>query len=78
VMPGMGGRDLAQRVAALRPEVRVLYVSGYTRDAALQEEMARGGSEIAFLEKPYTPLLLARRVRETLDAPARRRAAARA
>ncbi|MGE5179165.1 MAG: ATP-binding protein [Bacteroidota bacterium] len=76
VMPGMGGRDLAQRAAALRPEIRVLYVSGYTRDAVLREEIE--GSEIAFLDKPYTPLLLARRVRETLDAPARRRTAARA
>jgi two-component system cell cycle sensor histidine kinase/response regulator CckA len=76
VMPGMGGRDLAQRVAALRPEVRVLYVSGYTRDTVLREEIE--GAEIEFLDKPYTPLLLARRVRETLDAPGRRRTATRA
>jgi two-component system cell cycle sensor histidine kinase/response regulator CckA len=71
VMPGMGGRELAERVAATRPDLPVLFVSGYTRDAVLREEIE--GAEIAFLEKPYTALVLARRVRETLDA--RKRAA---
>jgi two-component system cell cycle sensor histidine kinase/response regulator CckA len=66
VMPGMGGRELAERVAATRPDLPVLFVSGYTRDAVLREEIE--GAEIAFLEKPYTALVLARRVRETLDA----------
>jgi len=66
VMPGMGGRELAERIAMTRPGLPVLYVSGYTRDAVLREEIEE--AEIAFLEKPYTALVLARRVRETLDA----------
>jgi PAS domain S-box-containing protein len=68
VMPGMGGRELAERIAGRHPETRVLFVSGYTRDLVLREEIE--GAEVAFLEKPYTPLALARRVRETLDAGA--------
>ncbi|HYJ33522.1 MAG TPA: ATP-binding protein [Candidatus Binatia bacterium] len=70
VMPGMGGRELAGRITAERPDLPVLYVSGYTRDAVLREAIsgAADGSGIAFLEKPYTALILARRVRETLDA----------
>jgi two-component system cell cycle sensor histidine kinase/response regulator CckA len=69
VMPGMGGRELAERACANRPELRVLYVSGYPKDSVLREEIEE--AEIAFLEKPYTPLVLARRVREALNAPPR-------
>jgi PAS domain S-box-containing protein len=69
VMPGMGGRELAERACADRPHLRVLFVSGYTKDSVLREGIE--GAEIAFLEKPYTPLVLARRVRETLDGPVR-------
>ena len=65
VMPGMSGRELAERITATLPELPVLYVSGYTRDAVLREEIA--GAGIAFLEKPFTAMMLARRVRETLD-----------
>jgi two-component system cell cycle sensor histidine kinase/response regulator CckA len=76
VMPEMGGRELAERVALKNREIRVLFVSGYTKDAVLREGIE--GSELAFLGKPYTPIILARRVRETLDGapamtPARRR-----
>ncbi len=66
VMPEMGGRELAERVALRNPEVRVLFVSGYTKDSVLREGIEE--SELAFLGKPYTPIGLARRVRETLDA----------
>ncbi len=69
VMPGMGGRELAERACAERPNLRVLFVSGYTKDSVLREGIE--GAEIAFLEKPYTPLVLAQRVRETLDGPVR-------
>jgi FixJ family two-component response regulator len=59
VMPAMGGRELAERLTALRPGVRVLFVSGYTGDAALP----RG---CHFLGKPFTQATLARKVREVL------------
>ena len=69
VMPEMGGRELASRLLALHPETRVLYVSGYTEDALLRHGMREG--EVTFLQKPFTPDSLARKVREVLDAPAR-------
>ncbi len=66
VMPEMGGRELAERVREICPGLPILFVSGYTRDSALAK-----GSEAAgfhFLEKPYTQLTFARKVREILDA----------
>jgi FixJ family two-component response regulator len=66
-MPGASGRDLARRLAETRPEVRVLYVSGYTDDAIVHHGMLEPG--IAFLQKPFTPSALARKVRGVLDAP---------
>jgi len=66
VMPGMNGRELAGRVTVLRPEMKVLYASGYTDDAILRHGVLDAGSP--FLSKPYTPTELKRRVREVLDA----------
>jgi CheY-like chemotaxis protein len=66
VMPGMSGRDLAQHLASVRPETKVLYVSGYTDDAIVQHGVLEPG--IAFLQKPFTPQGLARKLREILDA----------
>jgi PAS domain S-box-containing protein len=65
VMPGMGGPSLARAARALRPGLRVLYMSGYTDD----ELMQRGVSleALAFLPKPFTPAELQRKVRETLS-----------
>jgi len=65
VMPKMGGHELAGRLAALRPGLRVLYTSGYTPDAIVQQGVLEEGIE--FLQKPYTPTALAARIREVLD-----------
>jgi CheY-like chemotaxis protein len=65
VMPGASGRELARRLAASRPETKVLYVSGYTDDAIVRHGMLDPG--LAFLQKPFTPDSLARKVREVLD-----------
>jgi two-component system cell cycle sensor histidine kinase/response regulator CckA len=65
VMPGMNGRELAARLQALRPGVRVLYTSGYTEDAILRHGVLDDASR--FLSKPYTPAELRRRIREALD-----------
>ena len=65
-MPHMSGVELARHVTRDRPEMRVLCMSGYSDDAALREGVA--GESIAFLQKPFTPDSLARKVREVLDA----------
>ncbi|MFO0745024.1 MAG: PAS domain-containing protein [Myxococcota bacterium] len=75
VMPAMGGRLLAEHLAVVHPETRVLFMSGYTDDAVVRHGVLESG--VAFLQKPLTPELLTRRVREVLDA-ARGAAAARA
>ena len=66
VMPGMSGRELASLTATLRPEMRVLYVSGYMEEVMAQHGVR--GPEIAFLGKPFAPEELTRKVREVLDA----------
>jgi DNA-binding NarL/FixJ family response regulator len=65
VMPQMGGRQLADRLAAVRPEIKVLFMSGYVDDAAVRHNIRE--SAAAFLPKPFTPDALARKVREVLD-----------
>jgi CheY-like chemotaxis protein len=65
VMPGANGRELAQMVAPLQPEMKVLYMSGYTDDAIVQHRVL--GADTPFLQKPFTPAGLARKVREVLD-----------
>ena len=64
VMPGLGGRELVERLAKTRPETKVLYLSGYTEDAIISEGTIESGT--AFLQKPFTLQNLSRKVREVL------------
>jgi PAS domain S-box-containing protein len=65
LLPGMSGRDIAKRVGELRPEVKVLFMSGYTDDALVH---SHGFDEaFAFLQKPFSSLTLAAKIREVLD-----------
>jgi len=65
VMPGMNGREVAQQLTAIRPNLKVLYLSGYTEDIGVLQGLQPG--KAAFLEKPFTPEALAVKVREILD-----------
>ncbi|MDQ3207049.1 MAG: response regulator, partial [Gemmatimonadota bacterium] len=65
VMPGMSGRVLAERLRAVRPHTRVIFMSGYTDDAVLERNMVDSG--VAFIQKPFTPAGLAAAVRSALD-----------
>jgi PAS domain S-box-containing protein len=67
VMPGMGGRELVNRITPMRPQMKTLYMSGYTDDAIIHHGVLEG---TAFIQKPFTPNDLAERVREVLDVKA--------
>jgi two-component system, cell cycle sensor histidine kinase and response regulator CckA len=67
VMPILNGRELAERLAAERPRLRVLFMSGYTDDDVVRRGLLDPGAP--FLQKPFVPADLARKVREVLDAP---------
>jgi two-component system, cell cycle sensor histidine kinase and response regulator CckA len=65
VMPGASGRLLAERLLERWPALRVLYTSGYTDDAIVRHGVFEAG--VSFLQKPYTPVTIAAKVREVLD-----------
>jgi PAS domain S-box-containing protein len=65
IMPRMGGPELYERLRQLRPGIKVLYMSGYTDDAIVHQGVLDPGT--AFLQKPYSPISLARKVKEVLD-----------
>jgi DNA-binding NarL/FixJ family response regulator len=64
-MPGMSGPDLARQMRSQRPGLKVLFTSGYTDDAIVRHGLLDATE--AFLQKPFTPDSLARKVREVLD-----------
>jgi PAS domain S-box-containing protein len=65
VMPEMSGRELAERIEQDHPGIRILFMSGYTDDTVMRHGFV--GSSVAFLQKPFSPLTLARKVRDVLD-----------
>jgi CheY-like chemotaxis protein len=67
VMPQMNGPELARRLTEVRPDMKVLCMSGYTDDAVVRHGVL--GSDVPYLQKPLTPKLVGRRVREVLDTP---------
>ena len=69
VMPDVSGRELAERLGALAPDMRILFMSGYSDEAVVRHGELSDAA--AFLEKPFTEKALARKVREVLDQPQR-------
>lgn len=65
IMPEMSGKQLVEHIQASQPSIKILYTSGYTGDMLDKQEIDE--ERVAFLPKPYTPQILARKVREVLD-----------
>ncbi len=68
-MPGMLGPEVARLACALRPDLKVLYMSGYTDESIMQRGLLSGNE--VFIQKPFSPHALSQKVREALDGPAR-------
>jgi len=68
LMPGMNGRECAECLASFHPEMKVLYISGYTEGAVVHHGTLEAG--MAFLQKPFTPKALVQKVRQVLDSSA--------
>jgi two-component system cell cycle sensor histidine kinase/response regulator CckA len=65
IMPGMNGRELADQIRAIRPDIRLLFTSGYTDDTVLRQSLLQPGA--LFIQKPYTPQNLTAKVRDALS-----------
>jgi CheY-like chemotaxis protein len=65
VMPRLSGREVATRISGERPDLKVLYISGYTDDSVFRHGVLEGG--VAFLQKPFNLKALAQKIREVLD-----------
>ena len=65
IMPGLNGRQLAERLLALRPGLRVLYMSGYTDDVVVQQVVLN--ADATYIQKPFDTDTLARKVRQALE-----------
>ncbi|HXV42173.1 MAG TPA: response regulator, partial [Anaerolineae bacterium] len=65
VMPGMSGKTLADELADTRPNLKTLFMSGYTDEAIVQHGVLNSG--VAFLQKPFSPMTLAAKMRSVLD-----------
>jgi CheY-like chemotaxis protein len=65
VMPGMNGKELNERLDLVKPGMKVIFMSGYTADVVAHRGIL--DEKVDFLQKPFTPLMLARKVREVLN-----------
>jgi len=65
IMPGMSGRQLASQILTARPEMKIVYMSGYTDDMLAHHEILE--PEVRLLQKPFDKLQLARKIRSALD-----------
>ena len=65
IMPGMNGRDLAERAAAIQPGMKVIFLSGYTDETILRHGVLH--PNMHYIEKPFSPQALAAKVRSVLD-----------
>jgi CheY-like chemotaxis protein len=64
-MPGMSGRQLAERIQSTRPQIKIMYMTGYTDDMVVQHKVLEPG--VKLLQKPFSKVDLALKVRSTLD-----------
>src|SRR4029453_2394336 len=65
VMPETSGKEVAERLRTLRPGIKVLFMSGYTDEAIVHHGVL--DAEVEFIQKPFAPLALAKKVREVID-----------
>jgi two-component system cell cycle sensor histidine kinase/response regulator CckA len=65
VMPGINGREMAEKLLELRPGLKVLYTSGYSAEIITRHGMLHEGNHL--IDKPYTPQQLAKKIRQVLD-----------
>jgi two-component system, cell cycle sensor histidine kinase and response regulator CckA len=65
VMPGISSRELTERLRAARPDIKILYVSGYPANTSIENDLMRSGA--SYLAKPYSPEALVSKLRELLS-----------